>query len=223
MTNVKQSGARAPRAMQHNSQHVGCSMWGWRRSACAALVLALTAHLSPAIADGVAQDSKENSDPHYHLQPGDMVTISVWKEHDLQAEVLVRPDGGLSFPLAGEIPAAGQTIDAVRNLIAERLKRYIPDPVVTVAIKTIGGNHIYVIGKVNRPGEFPFSRPVDVMQALSLAGGATPYAALNEIVILRRDNHGGQRVLRFRYADIARGKRLEQNVLLESGDTVVVP
>jgi polysaccharide export outer membrane protein len=95
--------------------------------------------------------------------------------------------------------------------------------VVTVAIKAIGGNHVYVIGRVNRPGEFPFSRPVDVMQALSLAGGATPFAALNEIVILRRDNHGGQRVLRFRYGDIARGKGLEQNVLLESGDTVVVP
>ena len=159
----------------------------------------------------------------YELQPGDIVTISVWKEHDLQADVMVRPDGGLSFPLAGEIDAEGHSIGEVRGIIAERLKRYIPDPVVTVAIKAIGGNHVYVIGKVTRPGEYPFSRPVDVMQALSLAGGATPYAAVNEIVILRRDNHGSQRVLRFRYGDIARGKDLGQNVLLESGDTVVVP
>jgi polysaccharide export outer membrane protein len=194
-------------------------MWGWRPLLCVALAVVLAGPLAPAMAD----QGKETSDPQYRLQPGDLVTISVWKEHDLQAEVLVRPDGGLSFPLAGEINAAGQTVREVRDLIAERLKRYIPDPVVTVAIKTIGGNAIYVLGKVSRPGGFPFSRPVDVMQALSLAGGATPFAALNQIVILRRDNHGGQRALRFRYGDIARGKGLEQNVLLESGDTVVVP
>lgn len=194
-------------------------MWGWRSLLCVALAVLMTGRLAPAMAD----QGKETSDPQYRLQPGDLVTISVWKEHDLQAEVLVRPDGGLSFPLAGEINAEGQTVREVRDLIAERLKRYIPDPVVTVAIKTIGGNEVYVLGKVSRPGGFPFSRPVDVMQALSLAGGATPFAALNQIVILRRDNHGGQRVLRFRYGDIARGKGLEQNVLLESGDTVVVP
>jgi len=159
----------------------------------------------------------------YRLQPGDLLTISVWKEKDLDSEVLVRPDGGISFPLAGDVKAQNETVTEVRQALAERLKRYIPDPVVTVAVKNIGGNHIYVIGKVTRPGEFPFSRPVDVMQALSLAGGATPYAALNEIVILRRNNAGAQRVLPFRYGDIARGRNLGQNVLLESGDTVVVP
>jgi polysaccharide export outer membrane protein len=136
--------------------------------------------------------------------------------------VLVRPDGGLTFPLAGEIRAEGQTVAAVRQALAERLKRYIPDPVVTVSVKLIGGNHVYVIGKVSRPGEFPFNRALDVMQALSLAGGTTPYAALNDIVILRRDN-GVQRALPFRYADIAHGRNLGQNVILESGDTVVVP
>jgi polysaccharide biosynthesis/export protein len=110
----------------------------------------------------------------------------------------------------------------VRLLLTQRLKPFIPDPVVTVLIKSIGGNHVYVIGKVTRPGEFPFSRPVDVMQALSLAGGTTPFAALNDIVILRRQN-GAERVLRFRYGDIERGRDLDQNVVLESGDTVVVP
>jgi len=159
----------------------------------------------------------------YRLQPGDLLTISVWKEKDLDSEVLVRPDGGISFPLAGDVNAQNETVAEVRQALAERLQRYIPDPVVTVAVKNIGGNHIYVIGKVSRPGEFPFSRPVDVMQALSLAGGATPYAALNEIVILRRNNAGAQKVLPFRYGDIARGRNLGQNVLLESGDTVVVP
>ena len=106
--------------------------------------------------------------------------------------------------------------------LVERLKRYVPDPVVTVAVKAIGGNRVYVLGKVARPGEFPFSSPVDVMQALSLAGGATPFAQVNDIVILRRDN-GGQRALPFRYGEVERGKNLQQNFLLQSGDTVVVP
>jgi polysaccharide export outer membrane protein len=161
--------------------------------------------------------------PQYRLQPGDLVIITVWKEKDLETEALVRPDGGLSFPLVGDVTAAGHTIEEVRATLVQRLRPYIPDPVVTVAIKTIGGNHVYVIGKVQRPGEFTFSRPLDVMQALSLAGGATPFASLNDIVILRRQNGAAERVLHFHYGDVARGKHMEQNVILESGDTVVVP
>lgn len=160
--------------------------------------------------------------PAYRLQPGDVVMVSVWKETDLQLEVLVRPDGVLTFPLAGEVDVDGRSIEEVRVTLVERLKRYVPDPVVTVAVKAIGGNRIYVLGKVLRPGEFPFSNPVDVMQALSLAGGATPFAQVNDIVILRREN-SGQRALPFRYGDVERGKNLQQNFLLQSGDTVVVP
>jgi polysaccharide biosynthesis/export protein len=160
---------------------------------------------------------------NYHLQPGDTVNISVWKEKDLETEALVRPDGGLSFPLVGDVEARGHTLDEVRDTIAERLKPYIPDPVVTVAIKQIGGNEIYVLGRVNRPGGYPFSQPIDVMQALSLAGGTTPFAKLNRIVILHRDATGAEHSVRFHYADIAHGRDLAQNVLLNSGDTVVVP
>ena len=189
-------------------------------ASCLSICFALAGHTAHAGAADAPPAAAVSLD--YRLQPGDVLTITVWKEKDLESEVLVRPDGGLSFPLAGEIRAEGQTVAAVRQTLAERLKRYIPDPVVTVSVKAIGGNHIYVIGKVTRPGEFPFSRPLDVMQALSLAGGTTPYAALNDIVILRRDN-GLQRVLPFRYADIARGRNLGQNVILASGDTVVVP
>src|SRR4051794_25934938 len=107
--------------------------------------------------------------PSYRLQPGDLISVSVWKEQDLQREVLVRPDGALSFPLAGEIDVDGKTVEELRVSLVERLKRYVPDPVVTVAVKAIGGNRVYVLGKVLRPGEFPFSSPIDVMQALSLA------------------------------------------------------
>lgn len=164
-----------------------------------------------------------NSDLDYQLQPGDTVSISVWKEKDLETDALVRPDGGLSFPLVGDVEAKGHTLREVRDTIAERLKPYIPDPVVTVAIKQIGGNEIYVLGRVNRPGGYPFSQPIDVMQALSLAGGTTPFAKLNRIVILHRDASGSQHSERFHYADIAHGRDLAQNVLLHSGDTVVVP
>jgi polysaccharide export outer membrane protein len=158
----------------------------------------------------------------YRVQPGDVLTVSVWKEDGLTGDVFVRPDGGLSFPLAGDISASGKSIEDLRKEITERLKHYMPQPVVTVAVKQIGGNHIYVLGKVNRPGDFQFTTPVDVMQALSLAGGATPYAALNDIVILRREN-GHEQAIRFRYGDVERGRDLPQNVLLHSGDTVVVP
>ena len=158
----------------------------------------------------------------YLIQPGDVLLVSVWKETDLQSEVLVRPDGGMSFPLAGEVQAQGHSVDEVRSAIADRIQKYIPEAVVTVTVKSIGGNHIYVLGKVNRPGEFPFSSPIDVMQALSMAGGTTPFASPNDIKILRWQG-GRQVALSFRYSDVEKGRSLEQNVRLQSGDTVVVP
>jgi len=159
---------------------------------------------------------------HYQIQPGDVLAVSVWKEEDLIQEVIVRPDGQITFPLVGEAKAAGNSIENLRLLISDRLKKYIPDPVVTVSVRQLAGNTIYVIGKVNRPGVFPIVRDVDVMQALSLAGGTSTYAALNDIKILRREN-GKLRALSFKYAEVEKGKRLEQNIVLRAGDVVVVP
>lgn len=158
----------------------------------------------------------------YQLQPGDFVTISVWREQNLQADVLVRPDGGLTFPLAGEQMAAGHTVDELRKAIEEKLAKYIPDPAVTVSLKAIGGNRLYIVGKVLKPGEFPFVKALDVMQSLAMAGGTSPFAAVNDIRILRREN-GKQVSIPFRYDDVAAGKKLEQNIVLRSGDTVIVP
>lgn len=160
--------------------------------------------------------------PDYGIQPGDILIISVWKEEGLQGEVMVRPDGGISFPLVGDIQAAGKSIKQLSAQVTEQLSKYIPDPVVNIAIKMLGGNKVYVIGKVNRPGEFPVTSYVDVMQALSMAGGTNAYAALNDIKILRRVS-GRQRAINFRYADVESGKNLEQNIILQSGDVVVVP
>mgnify|MGYP000940744254 CR=1 FL=1 len=158
----------------------------------------------------------------YLIQPGDVLEISVWREDGLQREALVRPDGGLSFPLVGEIGAAGQTVPAVSEEIKKRLTKFIPDPVVTGALKQNLGNKVYVIGKVNRPGEFAVNRAVDVLQALSMAGGMNPFADTKNIQVLRRVN-GEQTSVGFNYAEMEQGKKLQQNILLQAGDVVVVP
>ena len=193
----------------------------------AALAAGTVAYGDPLIASAKtprpsSQAGAAPSAPEYHVQPGDLLTVSVWKETDLTLEVLVRPDGGMSFPLVGDVMASGKSIAALREEFTERLKHYIPNPVVTVAAKSINGNRVFVLGKVQKPGEYPFGEAVDVMQALSLAGGTTPFAALNDIVILHREN-GELRAIPFRYGEVEHGKGLGQNILLHSGDTVVVP
>ena len=160
---------------------------------------------------------------NYVIQPGDFLDVSVWNEKDLQKEVMVRPDGGLNFPLAGDIQASGKTIEQLQKYIAAKLAKYVPDPVVTVAIKQSLGNKIYVVGKVNRPGDFVANRNVDVMQALSMAGGPTPFAAVNKIKILRRGGNGELKSIPFKYSRVEKGEDLEQNILLQGGDIVVVP
>jgi polysaccharide export outer membrane protein len=159
----------------------------------------------------------------YRLQPGDVLEISVWKEEDLRREVLVRSDGGISFPLAGEFVVAGLTPTEVQAQIESRLSEFIPDSTASVAVLQINGNQIYVVGKVNRPGVYKFDRPVDVMQVLSLAGGASEFANLDKIKILRRDVNGVQRTYEFKYNAVSRGRKLDQNIVLQSGDTLVVP
>lgn len=158
----------------------------------------------------------------YKLQPGDILQVVVWKETDLQSEVLIRPDGGISFALAGDVQAAGRTTDELRAELESRVRKLVPDAVVTVQVKLAAGNRVYVIGKVNHPGDFALIRPIDVLQALSLAGGATPFADTNKIRVLHREGTH-QTSVHFRYSDVAHGRHLEQNILLQSGDTVVVP
>ena len=160
-------------------------------------------------------------DRGYMLNPGDLIFVSVWKEQDMQGEVLVLPDGNISFPLAGQIMAAGHTTEEVEAAITMRLQKYIPDAIVTVSVLNLTGNKIYVIGAVNRPGEFQMGRPIDVMQALSLAGGLTPFAGEGSIRVLRREN-GEDIVLPFDYSEVKKGRQLEMNVELKSGDVVVV-
>ena len=162
------------------------------------------------------------ADEAYKLQPGDVLSITVWKEEDLQRVVLVRPDGGISFPLAGDLQAKDNSVDELRAQIATKLEKFIPDVQVSVALQELRGNSIFVVGKVNNPGVFPFNSNIDVVQALGMAGGTNAFAALNDIKVLRREN-GQLKAIPFRYSDIAKGKNLQQNIVLHSGDTVIVP
>ena len=158
----------------------------------------------------------------YEVQPSDVLEVSVWREPELTKQVIVRPDGAFSFPIVGEINAVGKTVEELRLELVQALRRIIPDVVVTVSVLEIKGNKVYVIGQVNQPGEFIVNPRVDVIQALSLAGGTTAFASPSEIFVLRRDN-GQQKRLPFNFEAVLRGRDLEQNVLLRSGDVVVVP
>jgi polysaccharide biosynthesis/export protein len=158
----------------------------------------------------------------YRVGPEDLLEISVWREDALKKEVLVRPDGGVSYPLIGEVKAAGKTVLEIRQEIEKRLERFIPDPAVSVAILKVGSQRIYVIGRVNKPGEFSVGRYVDVLQALSMAGGLTPFADSNAIRVMRREGDR-QIVLPFEYGSVVRGQKVEQNIQLRGGDVVVVP
>ncbi|MGH8658647.1 MAG: polysaccharide biosynthesis/export family protein [Gammaproteobacteria bacterium] len=192
-----------------------------QKSLLSFLVLLLFASLSPSVM--AAEESAPGRTPpsDYRIGPEDLLEISVWREEDLQRKVLVRPDGKISFPLAGDILAAGRTTEQVQQDISEKLKRYIPEAVVTVTVSKLGGK-IYVIGQVNNPGAYVIGRYVDVLQALTVAGGLTPFASENKIKVLRREG-GREIVFPFEYGDVKKGENLEQNVILRGGDTVVVP
>ena len=178
--------------------------------------------LAVVIAGTVGAQQVVPPDQSYKVLPGDILQISVWSEENLQGEVLVRPDGAFSFPLCGDISARNRSVNELQEEITKRLSRYISNPVVTVSVAQVLGNKVYVIGQVSRPGVFVVNPQVDVLQALSMAGGTTPFASLNDIKILRRTGDR-QQALRFKYNEVVKGRNLEQNVMLQSGDVVVVP
>ena len=161
-------------------------------------------------------------DPAYRIGPEDGLEISVWKDETLKSTTLVRPDGGISFPLVGDLPVAGKTASEVREEIARRLSRFVPEAEVTVSVVRVASYRVYVIGRVNRPGDFAVGRPLDVLQALTLAGGLTPFAVEDEIRIIRREA-GRQVSIPFNYARLRKQGDLSQNITLRSGDVLLVP
>jgi len=158
----------------------------------------------------------------YKINAGDVLDISVWKEEELQREIRVLSDGNISFPLVGEIVVAGNTLTTVRELMVKKLSEYITDPVVNISVKSSEGNSVYVIGQVKQPGQFIMYQPLDVMQVLSLAGGLTTFAKAKDIRILRRTEQGPTSI-EFEYGELEDGDELASNIVLKSGDVVVVP
>ena len=164
----------------------------------------------------------KKKDASYLIGPEDVLEISVWKDPELTKQVIVRPDGRISFPLIGEVEAGGHTVKSLEDKLKKKISEYIPDAMLTVIVIQVNSIKIYVVGKVARPGEYRIGRAINVMQALSLAGGLSAFADANSILILRSEK-GSQNKIPFNYKEVRKGEKLEQNIILETGDVIVVP
>lgn len=161
----------------------------------------------------------------YKINPGDVLSVNVWNEESFSIkEVLVRPDGQIGMPIVGEVMVGGKTIDEAQDEIARRLSPLVKDrPIVALSALALNGNTVFVLGKVARPGQFVILGRMDVTMALALAGGLTTFAKSSDIKVLRRDENGVQTAIEINYGKIEAGEHLEQNILIKSGDVVVVP
>jgi polysaccharide export outer membrane protein len=190
------------------------------RLSCAALVCALPLC---ACAAAPSYNWTAESALGYRIGPGDQLKVVVWKHEELSTQVAVRPDGEISLPLVGDVQSTGRSAAEIAADVQQRLHRYYQDdPPVTVQVQEVKSYKIYVVGEVNKPGEFAPSQEVTVLMSLSLAGGFTRFADADRIVIVRRDARGERRIP-FDYSAVVRRGDLRQNIALELGDTVVVP
>ena len=197
------------------------ALWG-------ALVLAIAAVPTRA------QDTKQQptaeakakapatADPNYVIGPQDVLDIDVWKEAELTRSVPVRPDGKISLPLLNDVQAAGLTPTQLSEEITTDLKKFITDPQVTVIVTQINSQRVYILGEMTRPGAYPLLPGMTVLQALSSAGGFTPFANMKKIYVLRNEG-GKQEKFPFNYKDVVKGKNAGENIVLKAGDQIVVP
>ena len=160
----------------------------------------------------------------YFIGPEDVIEISVWKAQDLSTTTVVRPDGIISLPLIGEITASGLTAKELGELIEQRLEEFKQTPTVSVIVKEINSKAVFITGEVIRPGKYPLRSDTTIIQAIILSGGFTQWAKRDKIVILRKNptSPAGEKIT-VKYSDIASGKDMKTNILLKSGDTVIVP
>jgi polysaccharide biosynthesis/export protein len=194
-----------------------CSRWN---SICGVLVLALACS---GCGGAPNYNWKAESALGYRIGPGDQLKVVVWKHEELSTQVSVRPDGAISLPLVGDVPATGRSASEIAADVQLRLHRfYQDDPPVTVQVQDVKSYKIYVVGEVNKPGEYAPSQEVTVLMSLSLAGGFTRFADPDRIVIVRRDARGERRIP-FDYSAVVGHGNLDENIALELGDTVIVP
>lgn len=160
--------------------------------------------------------------PGYVIGADDVLTVVFWREPDVSGDVTVRPDGMISLPLISEVQAAGLTPDQLRAKLREAGSKFLADPNVVVVVKQINSRKIFITGMVNKIGSFALTAPTTVLQLISMAGGLQDYADEENIRVVRTEK-GRQMSYRFNYKDVIKGRRLDQNIVLQPGDTVVVP
>ena len=160
--------------------------------------------------------------PDYVIGPDDVLDVRFWKDQDMSGEFVVRPDGRISVPLLNDVPAAGLTPEQLRVRLIEEARRYVETPNATVIVKTINSRKVFITGQVEKPGPYPLTSRVTVVQLIAMAGGLREYADAGKIIIMRTDN-GRVTPLRFDYTKLAEGRNVSQNVELRPGDTVIVP
>ena len=177
-----------------------------------------------------APDANANTPPpaspivadDYRVGAGDVIEVSVWKEPENSGVVVIRPDGKISLPLVNDLVVVGKTPMEIQQMVEEKLTPFINAPNVTVIVRDIRSKKVYVIGEVNHTGSFQITQPTTVLQMLTEAGGLRPFAKSKSIYVLRNED-GKEKRFSFNYRDAVKGKNTEQNILLQPGDTVVVP
>jgi len=158
----------------------------------------------------------------FYLGPEDLLEILVWNDESLSKQVVVRPDGKISFPLIGDILVQGRTVEEVRKEIESKIRVYVPDAPLAIMVIRVSSPKVYVVGKVAKPGVYIMGEPVRIIQALAIAGGITTFSDSDDILVIRNEN-GKQKIMEFDYSEVSNGKKLGQNIYLKPGDTVVVP
>jgi polysaccharide export outer membrane protein len=160
--------------------------------------------------------------PEFVIGPNDTLSVLFWRDKDMSADVVVRPDGNITLPLLNDIQAAGLTPDQLRERILVEARRYIEDPSPTVVVKEINSRKMFITGMVEKPGPYPITGPTTVLQLIAIAGGLKEFADGKNILVMRNDG-GRQVAYTFDYKELLKGRNLRQNIELKPGDTVVVP
>ncbi|HLJ90469.1 MAG TPA: polysaccharide biosynthesis/export family protein [Candidatus Angelobacter sp.] len=169
----------------------------------------------------VGRDVPVSREEEYIVGEGDLLRINVWKEPEVSQNVAVRPDGNITLPLVNEIRVSGLSPKQIQQLVTEKLTSVLTNPQVTVTVVEVRSKMVYITGEVGKPGAYPVIAPMNVLQLIARAGGLNEFANRKEIYVLRAGNQ--QIRLRFNYKEVVKGRNPEQNIILQSGDTVVVP
>jgi len=189
---------------------------------CMILCSASCSYFRSDIPDSPVKGSSQQNQEDYKIGKGDVLEVMTWKEPDFSKDIAVRIDGRISFPLLDDLQAQGRTCTEIRNEIQEKLKEFIKHPVVSVAVKVPVSQKFYIIGEVLKPGEYPLTKKLTVLQAFAISGGFSEWASKNDIILIR-NTEGIDNIIRINYSDIVKGRELDLNLRIKADDIIVVP